>query len=119
MLNGMDLRMYRIGTKHSIRFLSSSVGIVCMVDPIADAATGSNNHTSVAVQRNIPASCQQHTAQQTRSVNQLAFFPMLRIVGLGFLARSSFIMAKTNTWYYSWFILLGLCINPDRIIHCS
>jgi hypothetical protein len=27
-------------------------------------------------------------------------------------------MAKTNTWYYSWFILLGLCINTNTIICC-
>ena len=88
-----------------------------MVDPIADTATSAHDDVSIAVQRNIPASCHKHTSEKSRTVNQFVFY----ITSSSFyvLAGSSFIMAKTNTWYYSWFILLGLRINPDSIIHWS
>jgi hypothetical protein len=46
----------------------SSVGIVCMVNPDADNIASEHTNNSVAIQRNIPASCHQHTMKKSRSV---------------------------------------------------
>jgi len=39
-----------------------------MVNPDADNVTSPDSSDSVAVQRNIPASCHKHTIEKTRSV---------------------------------------------------
>ncbi|CAF1012488.1 unnamed protein product [Adineta steineri] len=52
-----------------------SVSIVCMVDPDADNVTLSNDINSVAVSRNIPASCHKHTVEKSRSASQVLLWP--------------------------------------------
>ncbi|CAF4221023.1 unnamed protein product, partial [Adineta steineri] len=52
-----------------------SVSIVCMVDPDADNVTLSKDINSVAVSRNIPASCHKHTVEKSRSASQVLLWP--------------------------------------------
>jgi hypothetical protein len=93
----------------------SSVGIVCMVNPDADNTTSSHTDDSIVSQRNIPASCHKHSIEKIKTVD--IYFSSSYVI-LSIIGKSSYFMAKTNTWYYSWFILLGLCINTNRIICC-
>ncbi len=104
--------------KKNFFFISfySSVGIVCMVNPDADNnMTSSNTNDSIVSQRNIPASCHKHSIEKIKTVN--IYFSSSYVIP-SIIGKSSSFMAKTNTWYYSWFILLGLCINTNRIICC-
>ena len=64
----------RISHRHKwIRFVSCSVGIVCMVNPDADRGSALHDNSSIASQRNIPASCHKHTMQKSRTVNCFFF----------------------------------------------
>ena len=86
-----------------------------MVNPDVDNAILSAKNNSTVSHIHIPASCQKHTAKSSRTVD---INYLLSYVNISLIGKPSSFMAKTNTWCYSWLILLGLCVNTSCIISC-
>jgi hypothetical protein len=53
-----------------------------MVDPDADKTLSIHSNDSIIVQRNIPASCQKHTIETSRSVRPNVFYTYTHIIDL-------------------------------------